>query len=80
MNKYKNFSQKAQLERQRWQMCERKKAFATSIEANQPGQHIYQCPFCQYWHRSGSLATFVARIKRKKSNSQVYRDRREQNE
>jgi hypothetical protein len=46
----------------RWKMCERKRKYATREEAFQKGQEVYQCKHCGYWHRSGSLASLVAKV------------------
>lgn len=62
-NKYEAQSRAAQKRRQEEKMCTRKHQYSTRDDAEQPGQRVYLCPFCEMWHRSGSLATLVASVR-----------------
>jgi hypothetical protein len=64
VNKYAAEAAAAQAERKRKKMCEYKKPYQTEFEATKPGQRCYRCPYCHYWHRSGSLARLKAKVER----------------
>lgn len=66
MNKYADFSRKAQAERHRWRSCERKQAFATEEQAQHPTMRAYHCDLCDKWHRTGSLMKQVKKAARRK--------------
>lgn len=36
-------------------MCKRKKAFASREAAAAVGMHVYECPICHFFHRTGSV-------------------------
>lgn len=63
-NKYEAQARVAQKKRREEKMCTRKHQYASREEAEQPGQRVYNCPFCGLWHRSGSLATLAATLRR----------------
>lgn len=60
MNKYSHLQRAIQQGRRKARMCANKKAFDSEGDARQKGQRHYQCPYCNKWHRSGSLAKFIA--------------------
>jgi hypothetical protein len=64
VNKYAEQSALAQAQRRRRRMCDDKARFTSEQEAQQRGQRHYRCPYCQEWHRSGALASLVARVSR----------------
>jgi hypothetical protein len=66
VNKYLEESRAVQRARERYNMCDRKRAFPTEAAAFQKGQTSYLCPHCNAWHRSGSLSRLVAFVKRTK--------------
>jgi len=54
---------KSQKALRRFNKCERKKAFPTREAAFQKGQEVYRCGYCNQWHRSGALATLLAKVR-----------------
>lgn len=58
-NKYAKESAEAQALRRKERTCDNKRAFDTYQEAFQKNQKIYQCPYCNKWHRSGSFMKLV---------------------
>lgn len=66
-NKYEEHSRKAQLERKRKKSCEGKVAYATRYDAEYripAGQNVYECEFCNQWHRSGSMGRLIDQLKK----------------
>lgn len=66
MNKYRKESSQSQRERRLNKMCRLKVRYPNEQAAYQKGQQTYHCPNCKGWHRSGSLATLVAKARRSK--------------
>jgi Zn-finger protein len=62
MNKYRAKAKEAWKARRLWLVCERKTAYPTIHKAYQEGQHIYQCPHCHHWHRSGAFESLAKRV------------------
>ncbi|MBI3501353.1 MAG: hypothetical protein HY063_06115 [Bacteroidetes bacterium] len=65
-NKYHEQQKAAQDARKKKKPCRNKAAYKTEEEAYQEGQRTYHCPHCGKWHRSGSLATLMSDLKKKK--------------
>lgn len=64
MNKYKAQASKARQAYRRARRCENKTRYATEAEAYQKGQDSYRCPYCNGWHRSGSLTSLAVKLNR----------------
>lgn len=64
MNKYKDFSRECQKIHRAERSCYNKRRYSTREESEQKGQRIYSCNICNGFHRSGSLASLVAKLTR----------------
>ena len=51
-DKYAAKARRAQKERRRFNMCERKRQFSSEAAAKRhnKGQEAYRCPYCKQWH------------------------------
>lgn len=66
MNKYEQQSREAQARRRAERMCTSKRRYDSEAAAYQKGQRSYHCPHCKGWHRSGALASLVAKVRKPK--------------
>lgn len=66
MNKYKAAARAAHRYRQRELACLSKRAYPTREAALCPGQDVYQCCYCDKWHRSTMVNNIRAQIRNPK--------------
>ncbi len=66
MNKYEHFSQEARKRRREERMCSRKRGYLSRCEAEKGAadQEVYQCPYCDLWHRTGCVARLARRLEK----------------
>jgi hypothetical protein len=69
MNKYRRFSRQAQRRLRKQKMCSQKRAFESAGDARQPGNDIYECPYCHKWHRTGAVAKLAAQLLKRSGNA-----------
>jgi len=66
MNKYHYISLERKRELRKYNMCTRKVKYKTEEDAYIKNQKYYKCPYCGYWHRSGSLTRLNVILERRK--------------
>ena len=66
MNKYEYLAQAAREKYQKFIKCERKTRYKTEQEAMAQNVLVYQCEFCNGWHRSAAVFRAASRMSKHK--------------
>lgn len=64
-NKYAKEAKEAHQINKKLKMCESKVAYDIEELAFQKNQRTYKCPYCEKWHRSGSLTLLVRTLEKR---------------
>ena len=62
MNKYYQQGKEARLKFLKWKGCDRKLAFDNESDAQNPGQDVYKCTYCEKYHRTSAKRKWMAGV------------------